>query len=365
MLYKAYKYRLYPNKEQESLIERTFGCCRFVYNQTLAYKKETWETEKKSLSYYDLAKYLSHTLKEEYPWLKEVDTTALIAAIQDMCSAYNNFFKNHKGYPKFKSKHNNYQSYRAKQNIVVDFEHNTIKLPKLGSLKAKLHRKFTGRIINATVSKVPSGKYYVSVLVETKHEELPHTNTNIGLDLGLKDLITTSNGEKYTNPKTLQKYEKQITKLQRNLSHKKKGSKNRAKLRKKLAICHEHLTNTRKDYLNKLSHRLISENQVIVIESLNVKNMLQNHNLAKSISDASWYEFTRQLDYKATWNKRHLIKIDKFFPSSQLCSNCGYKNPSVKDLSVRQWTCPHCGVIHDRDINAAKNILAEGLKQIA
>ena len=365
---KAYKYRIYPNNVQKVQIEKTFGCCRFVYNQTLAYRKERYEKEKKSVSKTDCNNFCNRELKKEYEWLKEVDKFALTNAIYNMDGAYRKFFKEHAGYPKFKSKHDNHKSYTTNftnNNISLDFENGKIKLPKLGKIKANLHRRFAGQIKSATVSQVPSGKYYVSVLVETDHEKMPNVEGKTGLDLGIKDLCITSDGRKYENPKTIRKYEKKLAKLQRRLSHKEKRSRNYYKVKKQIALCHEKITNTRKDYLHKISHEIVSENQVIVSENLQIKNMVKNHHLAKSISDVSWYELTRQLEYKSKWNGREYIKIDAFYASSQLCSTCGYKNTGTKDLSVREWICPNCGTKHDRDINAATNILVEGLRRLA
>ena len=366
---KAYKYRIYPNKQQKELIQKTFGCVRFVYNQCLAYRIDKYKNEKVSLSRIDCNNYKNRILKNEYEWLKEVDKFALDNAVINMDNAYENFFKENTGFPKFKSKHNNKKSYKtnfnkttAGGNIRIDFNKNKILLPKLKWIKVKLHREFDGKIKSAVISQVSSGKYFVSVLVETEHIPLESTGRMVGIDLGIKDLLITSNGEKFDNIRIIKKYEKKLTKEQRRLAHKQKGSKNWNKQRIKVARVHEKIHNARIDNLHKISHKLISENQVIVSEDLAVSNMVKNHNLAKAISDCGWYELTRQLQYKAEWNNRQYIKIGRFVKSSQTCNVCSYVNPETKDLSVREWICPKCGTVHDRDINAAINILNEGLK---
>ncbi len=365
---KAYKYRIYPNKEQKIQIAKTFGCCRFVYNQTLAYHKDAYENEKKSVSKTDCNNYCNRELKKEYEWLKDVDKFALTNAIYNMDAAYRKFFKEHAGYPKFKSKRDNHKSYTTNytnENIVVDFEKGRVKLPKLKMVKAKPPREFEGQIKSATISQMPSGKYFVSILVEEEQVELPKVEKSVGIDLGIKDLVITSDGEKIDNLKLIKKYENKLVRQQRKLAHKQKGSKNREKQRIKVAKIYEKIANTRNDYLHKISHKLINENQVIVSEDLSVSNMVKNANLAKSISDCGWSELTRQLQYKADWYGRTYVKIGRFVPSSQICHVCGYKNEETKDLSVRKWTCPQCRTEHDRDINAAINIQNEGLKQIA
>ena len=362
---KAYKYRIYPNKQQEEQIQKTFGCCRFVYNQTLAFRKEKYEKNKESMNKVACNNYINQVLKKEYEWLKEVDKFALTNSVYNMDSSYQKFFKKHTGYPKFKSKHNHYKSYTTNftnGNIEVLFEDNKIKLPKLKWVKSKVHREFAGKIKSATISQVSSGKYFVSVLVETEHISMKSTDCAIGFDLGIKDLLITSDGEKKENPKYIKKYEDKLAKGQRKLSHKKKGSNNWDKQRIKVARIHEKIHNTRIDNLHKISHELVSENQVIVSEDLAVSNMVKNHNLAKAISDCGWYELTRQITYKAEWNNRQYVKIGRFTKSSQPCHVCGYINLDTKDLSIREWTCPNCGTVHDRDVNAAINILNEGLR---
>ena len=338
-----------------------------MYNQTLAYRKNLYETKKESMSKIDCNNYVNQTLKQDNAWLKEVDKFALTNAVYSMDNAYQRFFKLHAGYPKFRSKHNHRKSYTTcitGTNIKVLFDQDKIQLPKLKRIRARLSRPFYGQIKNATVSQTPSGKYFVSILVETKHEKLSSTGGMIGIDLGIKDLLITSDGQKYDNKRIIKKYEDKLIRAQRSLSRKVKGSNNYNKQRVKVARIHEKIHNVRIDYLHKITHKLINENQVIVSEDLAVSNMMQNHNLAKASSDCGWYELTRQLAYKAEWNNRQYIKIGRFVASSQMCHVCGYVNPETKDLSVRKWICPQCKTIHDRDVNAAINILNEGIKQL-
>ena len=368
---KGYKYRIYPNKQQEEQIQKTFGCKRFVYNQCLSYREEKYKNENISLSKIECNNWKNQILKKEYKWLNEVDKFALDNAVIDMDNAYQKFIREHIGFPKFKSKKDYYKSYKtnftnttAGGNIRVDFNNGKILLPKLKWVKTKIHREFIGKIKSATISQVPSGKYFVSVLVDTKHTHIESTGYTIGIDLGIKDLLITSDGDKFDNIHTTNKYEDKLIKEQRKLSHKKKGSKNFEKQRIKVARIHEKIRNTRIDNLHKISHKLVIENQVIVSENLAVSNMVKNHNLAKAIFDCGWYELTRQISYKSDWNNRQYVKIGRFTKSSQPCHVCGYINPDTKDLSVREWTCPQCGTVHDRDVNAAINILNEGLRMI-
>jgi putative transposase len=362
----GYKYRIYPNKTQTNLINRTLGCCRFVFNHFLAVRRDQWGANNQSVTYVQTAAMLTDLKRrEETAWLKEVDSMALQESLRNLDTAYKNFFEKRAKYPRFKSRHCHSQSYRTRnQSNVICFVDGRLKLPKIGLVKIKQHRDFEGRILNATVSCTASGKYFVSLCIEQDIERLKQGNNGgqVGIDVGIKEFYSDSNGNAVPNPRHLCKYERKLAREQRRFARKMPKSHNRDKQRIRVARVYEKIANVRKDFLHRQSIRLVRENQTIAIEDLRIKNMMKNHRLAKAISDVSWSEFFRQLKYKAGLHGSKVIKIPTFYPSSQTCHICGYQNREVKELSVREWTCPKCGEPHmNRDTNAAINILEKAL----
>ena len=358
---KAIKIRLYPNLEQQTEMNKLLGSCRFVYNYCLEAKINSYKNDGKSLSMSDLNKEvikLKNT--DEYSWLKDAHSKVNQQSLINLDSAYKNFFKTKKGFPKFKSKYNPKQSFQCPQSCSVDFDKGTLNLPKIKNIKTVFHRRFKGIIKTVTISRVPSGKYYVSILVEDGKKlptkaKLERLNA-VGIDMGLKDFVVTSDGDKIENPKYLRKSEKRLAIRQRKLSRKKKGSNNRNKQRKKVAKLHEKIANQRKDFLHKVSHQIVHKNHgTICVEDLCVKGMVKNKKLAKSISDVGWGMFYGFLKYKSEWYGKNFLDIGRFEPSSKMCSSCGNIKSNLK-LSDREWTCVKCETKHDRDINASINI---------
>lgn len=355
-MFRAFKYRLYPTEPQKELIAKHISSSRFVYNLALETKTTAYLGSKHNYSAFDLVKQLPE-LKKELPWLKEVNSQSLQQAIQNIDIAFKKFFKG-AGFPKFKSKHKGKQSFSIPQNVIV--ENDLLIIPRFKEgIKMSLHRPTKGTIKSATISVTPTGKYFVSILCDTKEEILTKASitesTTIGIDLGIKDFAITSEGEVFENPKYLRKAQSKLKYVQRKYSkHKGKRTK------QKLALLHEKVANQRKDFLHKVSTKLIRENQTIALETLAVKNMVKNHNLAQSISDVSWSTFVSMLEYKAEWYGKNILRIGQFAPSSKTCS-CGVINKGLK-LSDRKWTCKSCGTTHDRDILAACNIKSFALK---
>ena len=354
---RTFRFRLYPNREQTELLAKHFGCSRFVYNYFLNQRKEQYKLTGKSDNYYAQAKTLTELKKqEENAWLMEVNAQTLQFSIRSLESAYNNFFKKRTKFPNFKSKHSK-NSFTVPQAASVVGGRLFIHKFKEG-IKCRVHREIKGKIGKVTITKTQSGKYFVSVFTEEEYTTpLKNTNKSVGVDMGLKDLLTTSDEETFNNNRYTRRYESKLAKAQRHLSRKKKGSRGFENQRLKVARLYEKIANSRAEYLHKCSISLVRRYDTICIEDLNVKGMTRNHRLAKSITDASWGKFVFMLIYKAEWNDKKVVKVDRFFPSSQTCHVCGYVNKDIKDLSVREWECPECHTHHDRDVNAAINIL--------
>jgi putative transposase len=363
---KAYKYRLYPTAEQATFFEKSFGCCRYVYNWALQRRIETYQNSGERLSYVSIAKELTSLKKQdETEWLSEVSNQSLQSSIRNMDAAFTRFFREKKGFPKFKSKKRNGKSFQFVQQVYVDFESKRIQMPKVGKVKFACDRTFVGKIGTCTVSKSPTNKYYISITVDDgkpiPEKPMIDFKTSVGVDVGIKDFAVLSNGQVFENPKFLEKAEKRLKVLQRRLAKKQKGSKRRERAKLAVAKQHERIRNKRTNFIHQATSKIVRENQTIVIEDLNVDGMLKNHCLAKSISSVAWSEFFRQLQYKCDWYGKNLVRIGRFEPSSKMCL-CGSVYKELK-LSQRRWVCPSCGRDNDRDLLAAVNILRFGLQE--